>query len=231
MKNKTCDSLLLLIFLFGMGGASGIADGQERSAGQSEFYSGNPQLESFLREALERNPSLREASERYEAALERLPQASSLPDPMLNLTQYVRTPETRVGPQTTMVSISQQFPWFGKLGDKEKVAAKEAAIQKEQFDVRRAEVARQVKLAYYDLAYTDRAISITEEDLAVLRHYETLGPVLPGGRPAAGRRQVAGGDYEGPEPSADPAEQACGCRGGPQHADGSPGRDVHCKTG
>ena len=45
---------------------------------------------------------------------------------MLNLTQYIRSPETRVGPQTTMLSLSQKLPWFGKLNAKEKIAAKEA---------------------------------------------------------------------------------------------------------
>ena len=140
----------------------------------AEFYSGDPRLQDYLREALDRNPSIREALARYQAAVARLPQAGSLPDPQLSLTQYLRRPETRVGPQTTMLSVSQLIPWFGKLGDKEKVAAKEAAVQKELLAARRAEVARQVKLAYYDLAYIDNAINIAEEDLSVLWFYETM---------------------------------------------------------
>ena len=36
------------------------------------------------------------------------------------------------------------------------------------------EVVRQVKLAYYDLSYIDRAISITQEDELLLKHYEQL---------------------------------------------------------
>jgi cobalt-zinc-cadmium efflux system outer membrane protein len=139
-----------------------------------EFYSGNPQLGQFIREALDRNPGVRQAFAGYQASLLRLPQAGSLPDPMLALTQYLRDPETRVGPQTTALTFSQRFPWFGKLSDKEKIAAKEAAVAGEQYEAQRDEIVRQVKLAYYDLEYVDRTLAITEEDLSVLQHYETL---------------------------------------------------------
>jgi len=73
-----------------------------------------------------------------------------------------------------MLSISQRFPWFGKLSDQGKVAAKEAASLAEMYEMRKIEVVRQVKLAYYDLAYIDRAIQITEQDKDLLGLYETL---------------------------------------------------------
>jgi outer membrane protein TolC len=79
-----------------------------------------------------------------------------------------------VGQQITMLSFSQTLPWFGKLSDKEKVAAKEADAMREMFEARKAEIVRQVKLAYYDLAYLDRAIAITQEDQLLLEHYEKL---------------------------------------------------------
>ncbi len=141
-----------------------------------EPYSTNEdeQLARYIAEALERNPSVHETFARYRAALQRLPQVAALPDPILGLTQFARTPETRVGPQTTMLSISQRFPWFGKLSDREKVAAKEAAVVAQSHEAAKAEVVRRVKLAYYDLAYVDRAIRITAEDRDLLDHFETL---------------------------------------------------------
>ena len=135
---------------------------------------GDGALEALIEKALERNPAIRESLARYRAARQRIPQVSSLPDPVFGVTQYARTPETRVGPQTTMLSITQKFPWFGKLSDRGKVAAKEAAAWRESHEARKAEVVRQVKLAYYDLAYIDRAIRITEEDHELLRYFETL---------------------------------------------------------
>jgi outer membrane protein TolC len=141
---------------------------------QPRFSARNPQLEALIEEALDRNPVIRQAFARYQASLRRMPQVSSLPDPMLNITQYLRSPETRVGPQTTMLSLSQKFPWFGKLSDKKNIAAKEAAASGYLYEAERAEIVKQVKTAYHSLGYVDRAIKITEEDLSVLEHYETL---------------------------------------------------------
>ena len=141
---------------------------------QPYTVNGDARLESLIVDALERSPDVQQSFSHYQAALQRIPQATSLPDPLLDLTQHVRTPETRVGPQSTVVSLSQRFPWFGKLSDKGRVAAKEAAALAEFHEASRAEVVRQVKLAYYDLSYIDRAITITQEDELLLRHYEKL---------------------------------------------------------
>lgn len=142
----------------------------------AQTYSTNndARLRGLIEEALDRNPRVRESFLRYQAGLQRIPQVTSLPDPMLGVTQFARTPETRVGPQTTVLSLSQKFPWFGKLSDQGEVAAKGAAVLSELHQAYRAAVIQQVKLAYYDLAYIDRAIVITNEDEQLLGHYETL---------------------------------------------------------
>ncbi len=134
-------------------------------------YSTNadPQLAVYLEQALDRNPTVRQSFARYRAALQRLPQVSALPDPMLAFKQA-----NDWGPRATGLTFSQRFPWFGKLSDKEMIAAKEAAALREQHEAQKDEVIRQLKFAYYDLAYIDRAIRIAEEDQALLEHYETL---------------------------------------------------------
>jgi len=145
-------------------------------ASYSETFHSNqdPELALYIEQALQRNPSIKQTFGRYQASLQRLPQVSSLPDPMFGLTEYLLSPQTRVGPQTTMITLSQQFPWFGKLSDKEKIAAKEAAVVREQYEAIKSEVVRQIKLAYYNLGYFDQSITITKEDLLVLEHYETM---------------------------------------------------------
>ena len=105
-------------------------------------------LAGYIDEALERAPALRASFARHRAALQRLPQVSALPDPVLGVTQYARTPETRVGPQTTMLSLTQKFPWFGKLSDRERIAAKEAAALEQAYETHKAEMIRRVQLAY-----------------------------------------------------------------------------------
>ena len=94
------------------------------SSNAAELYSsyGDPLLNGFIRQALDHSPRLQQSLADYRASLQQLPQVGQLPDPMLAITQYARSPETRVGPQTTMVSLSQRFPWFGKLKDREQVS-------------------------------------------------------------------------------------------------------------
>ncbi|MDE0055710.1 MAG: TolC family protein [Gammaproteobacteria bacterium] len=135
---------------------------------------GDPALADLVSQALERNPQVRQAQWDHRAAQERVRQVIALPDPMVSVTRHLRTPETRVGPQTGGISVSQRIPWFGKRSDEGKVAESQAAAREEMVGARRAEVVRQVKLAYYDLAYLDRAIEITAEEEELLRHYESL---------------------------------------------------------
>ena len=144
------------------------------AAAQTYATYDNGDLEALIDDALTRNPGVREAFSTYQAALRRVPQMTALPDPTLAVTQYARTPETRVGPQTTVLSLTQRFPWFGKLSDQGKATAKQAAVYDELYQARRAELIRQVKIAYFDLSYIDRALAITEEESKLLSHYETL---------------------------------------------------------
>ena len=171
-------------FALALVAASGIGWAQQHTAESareeadqsvSGFSSnGDTQLNDYMRLALDRNPGLIRALAQYRSVLQRLPQVSALPDPMLAFTNYIRTPETRVGSQTNAITLSQQFPWFGTLGMREQVAAKEAAIYRQQYEAAKDEAVRQVKTAYYNLAFIDLAVDINDEERLLLDHYEKL---------------------------------------------------------
>jgi len=169
---------LLLVVASGIGSAQQhkvepARDGADQAV--SGFSSnGDTQLNDYMRLALDRNPGLGRAFARYRSVLQRLPQVSALPDPMLAFTNYLRTPETRVGSQTNAITLSQQFPWFGTLGMREQVAAKEAARYRQQYEAAKDQVVRQVKTAYYSLAFIDLALDINDEERLLLDHYEKL---------------------------------------------------------
>ena len=152
----------------------GLALAVSMAFAQPYSTNGDPRLAGLVAEALERHPALDALLAKYRAALQRIPQATALPEPMFEINPGPRMAETRVGPQMLMMSISQEFPWFGKLAEKGKVAAKEAEVERQTRETLRAEIIRQVKLAYFDLAYVDRAIAITREDQDLLGHFETL---------------------------------------------------------
>lgn len=174
----------LTAFALALVAASGLGWAQQHTGGSardetdqsvSGFSSnGDTQLNDYMRLALDRNQGLGRALAQYRSVLQRLPQVSALPDPMLAFTNYIRTPETRVGSQTNAITLSQQFPWFGTLGMREQVAAKEAASYRQQYEAAKDEVVRQVKTAYYSLTFIDLALDINDEERLLLDHYEKL---------------------------------------------------------
>jgi outer membrane protein TolC len=139
-----------------------------------DFYADRPDLRSYVELALRRNPGILESWALYRSELQKIPQATALPDPMLSYTQFVRSVETRVGPQLNIVAISQRFPWFGKLDLKGRTLLKVAAARYQLFRAQEREIIHQVKQAYYQLGYVDRALTITREEQLLLEHYENL---------------------------------------------------------
>ena len=131
-------------------------------------------LAALIEEALERNPAVRAAYLVAASATERIPVDAALSDPRVQLTGFARSPQTRVGPQTSGVAMTQTLPWFGKRADRAQVSTVRAEIKREQANAQRAELVRQVKLAYFELAYLDRGIGITTQERELLEHYESL---------------------------------------------------------
>jgi cobalt-zinc-cadmium efflux system outer membrane protein len=138
------------------------------------FYAEESALRAYVGEALEKNPAMQESLARYRAALEVTSEVNTLPDPMFTFGQAIRSVETRVGPQRNTFVLSQAFPWFGKLDLREQVAMQEALARFDMFSATEREVIVQVKRAYYELAYVDRALAIAREEQSLLEHYEAL---------------------------------------------------------
>ena len=135
---------------------------------------GDPALAALIEASLERNPGLLRARLESDAERYRIAQVTALPDPKLGVTWHGRKPETRTGPQTSTLSLSQEFPWPGKLSDQGGIAAAMADARVEAARAGEARVVRRVKFSYYDLGYLDRAIAVIDEEEQLLRHYESL---------------------------------------------------------
>jgi len=138
------------------------------------YFSNDPLLSRYINAAILANPGVWESEHRWRAAMERIPQVSALPDPMVNVTQFIDEIETRVGPQETILSLSQKFPWFGKLDAKAEMALRDALAAVEQYQARIRELVASVKRSYYDLAYLDAGIRITEQDKGLLEHFADI---------------------------------------------------------
>lgn len=131
-------------------------------------------LEDHVRHALRRNPELRAAHRAYEAAVERVPQAETLPDPRLTWVEFTEELQTRTGPHFRRLMLSQTFPWPGVLGLRGDVARHEARAQWSRALALALEVRREVEEAWYELGWLERGLAVHRENLSLLQQLEPV---------------------------------------------------------
>jgi len=131
-------------------------------------------LRDLMEAVLERSPEIAALQAAARASAQKAPQAKVLPDPMLGVTAYPLAPETRVGPQQASLSLSQKFPWFGKLRLQEQAALYEAAAARDRVESARLRLVTDTRRLYYELAFLDAFEQVVREDRATLAHYEEL---------------------------------------------------------
>jgi len=131
-------------------------------------------LESYLNRAQMANPQLKAFQLRYEAAMQRIPQVSALPDPMFQITHFVESVQTRTGPQENILMLSQRIPWFGKLSSRADAASAEAEALWYAFQNQQLMLARRVSLSFYEYGYTEEAIKLTQENRDLLQELEPI---------------------------------------------------------
>lgn len=134
----------------------------------------DPAVRELAADVLARNPDLAAARARARAAEREAPQARSLPDPMATLTAFLLTPETRVGPQRAMAALSQRFPWFGKLGLRERAALYEAAAARAEVAARELALVTETRRLTFELGFLEAWEEILESDRGILERYEEL---------------------------------------------------------
>ncbi len=131
-------------------------------------------IEDYVRRALASNPGPAAAEQRYMAARAMIPRAASLPDPMLQATYMVEEVQTRTGPQETLLSLNQKIPWFGTLGRREDAAAADAEALRFAYRYRQIDLIRQTSMAFYEYAWLEDAIRLTDENAGLLQKLEPV---------------------------------------------------------
>lgn len=133
--------------------------------------SDSAQLPALVREAISVNPAVRAARNRIEAARARVVTSSLRPDPML-MAGIVNLPISgaRFGDFMTMkmVGVSQTFPTGGKLSLRRSIAEREADVADANADVVKKDVERDVKSAFYEIAFLAQARDIVRRDQELL---------------------------------------------------------------
>lgn len=131
-------------------------------------------LKELIQECLDRNPKISVFRAEAEAMAQRPRSAGALPDPMASLTLFLLEPQTRVGPQTASLSLSQKFPWFGKLELRQRSETLSAAADRVRVESLRLELVTRVRELYLELQYLQRERRIVRDEGNTLKHYEEL---------------------------------------------------------
>jgi outer membrane protein TolC len=131
-------------------------------------------LDDYLAFAATKSPSLLRAFYQWKAALEKTGYVGAMPDPMLSYGRFIENVETRVGPQNQRFGFRQTVPWFGTLGAKRDVASEAANAAFRKFQAEKVKLFYSVKAAYYDLYYLGRDIALTQENLELLKFWESV---------------------------------------------------------
>jgi len=139
------------------------------------------QLRELIEEALARNPAIQAAEKRVTALRARVPQARSLPDPMLsvgwmgNITPF----DVQEGDPSSYRSISamQEIPYPGKLKLRGQIAGREAEAAWWDYENARRRVVAEVKSAYYEYFYAHKATEITLKNKDLLEKLTKIAEV------------------------------------------------------
>lgn len=130
--------------------------------------------ENYFRVAAENNPGLQAIYKEYEAALQKVPQVNTLPDPLFSFGYFISPAETRVGPQQAKFSLTQMFPWFGTLKAQGNAAALMAEAKFQIFIDARNKLYFKVASAFFPLHELNDWIKIEQENIRIIESYKTI---------------------------------------------------------
>lgn len=125
-------------------------------------------LGEYLAFALANSPETRARFERWRAARFRISRAGRLPEPTVAFGYFLRSVETRVGPQRYKMGVSQAFPWPTKLSAGEDAARERAKAAARMVDVNVLSVRKDVAQVYWTLWLIGEEHRLKSEHDAVL---------------------------------------------------------------
>jgi outer membrane protein TolC len=129
----------------------------------------SPSLNQVVRLAVERNAGVEAQRQQWRGMIETEPQALSLPDPSLYELNYNFTMD-----RWESVQIMQEIPWPQKIWTGGKIAATEADLARLQYEIALRDLIVEVKNTWYELAYLDRATSVTAQIETLFRNQSQL---------------------------------------------------------
>ena len=134
-------------------------------------------LFNYLEIAAKNNPTVLQKFTEYQAALQKIPQVGSLPDPELSVGVFLSPMELVNGNQVADIRLMQMFPWFGVLKNAKDEMSLMAKAKFELFRDAKLQVFYDVQRTWYELYKVQKNISISEKNIEILKVIERLALV------------------------------------------------------
>jgi len=134
-------------------------------------------LFNYLEIAARNNPSVQQKFTEYQAALQKVPQVGSLPDPELNVGVFLSPMELVAGNQLADIRLMQMFPWFGVIKNAKDEMSLMAKAKYESFRDVKLQVFFDLQQTWYELYKVRQAYRISEKNLEILHTIERLSLV------------------------------------------------------
>lgn len=136
----------------------------------------DPVLDGLIDEALKNSPEIKASEARIEAARLRIPQAGSLPDPMLMVGYqnegFDRYTYGEMQGSQWMYSATQQFFFPGKRRLKEEMTARDAESIETMHELLKLRTVARVKELYFDLFLAYKNIDLLKDKRQLIAHIE-----------------------------------------------------------
>jgi len=190
----------------------------------------------YLEIAAKNNPSVQQKFTEYQAALQKVPQVGSLPDPELNVGVFLSPMELVAGKQVADIRLMQMFPWFGVLKNAKDEMSLMAKAKFESFRESKLQVFYDVQQTFYELQKIEQSIGINEKNLEILHSLERLS-VVKFKAASAGGSTPSGGSVPSGNPTSAQGSSGMNSMGGnagtsaPQAAAGMPASPMAASGG
>jgi outer membrane protein TolC len=131
----------------------------------------------YLSEAAKNNPTVLQKYTEYQAALQKVPQVGSLPDPDLTMGVFLSPMEIVNGNQVADLRLMQMFPWFGTLRAAKDEMSLMANAKYELFRDAKLQVFFEVQSTWFDMYKLRQNIRISEKNIEILKTIEKIALV------------------------------------------------------
>jgi outer membrane protein, heavy metal efflux system len=135
-------------------------------------------VDVFIRRALAENRTVQAADHNVQSLKYRIPQVTALDDPVASNTVF---PIPSVAPQYFLMgynpynlTLAQQFPWFGTLRLRGKVAEKDVQVALAELAAAQLDTVANVKRAYYNLYASQTTEEILTENRKILEDFRAI---------------------------------------------------------